>query len=207
MKSFASPSQMLDAHEAMFGDAGRRAAEIVLDLAPRLFAVPLDPLSVRVVLAPFQLSGYNRASGYCLPVGDQHLILGNHHKCAVCSDKIALTKNFADFICHELTHIRQDQLLREHAGDWGWSQTGGNVHRDKGWFAAVSEGAPNYLGVEIPGDIWPKRNNPDTLTEPDMSHWPASIRALADRRLTRRAQTPLRSPAHSARLDFVTRTQ
>ena len=122
MKSFASPSQMLDAHEAMFGDAGRRAAEIVLDLAPRLFAVPLDPLSVRVVLAPFQLSGYNRASGYCLPVGDQHLILGNHHKCAGCSDKIALTKNFADFICHELTHIRQDQLLREHAGDWGWSQ-------------------------------------------------------------------------------------
>ena len=27
MKSFASPSQMLDVHEAMFADAGRRAAE------------------------------------------------------------------------------------------------------------------------------------------------------------------------------------
>jgi hypothetical protein len=178
MKPFRSPQEMLDAHEAMFGEAGRRAAEIVLNLAPRLFAVLLDPLSVRVVLAPFQLSGYNRSGGYCLGVGDQHLILGNRHKCAVCSDKIALTKNFADFICHELTHIRQDQLLREHAGEWGWAQSGSNVHRDKGWYQAISEAAPNYLGVEIPAEIWPKRNNPDTLTEPEMCHWPTSIRDL-----------------------------
>jgi hypothetical protein len=181
MKPFRSPEEMLDAHEAMFGDAGRRAAEIVLDLAPRLFAVPLEPLGIRVVLAPFQLSGYNRSGGYCLGVGDQHLILGNRHKCAVCGDEIALTKNFADFICHELTHIRQDQLLRENRGTWGWSQSGKNVHRDKGWYAATSEAAPSYLGVELPEDIWPKRNNPDTLSEPEMCHWPASIRLLVDR--------------------------
>ena len=51
MKPFASPTQMLDAHEAMFGQADRQAVEIVLKWAPKLFAVPLDPLSVRVVRA------------------------------------------------------------------------------------------------------------------------------------------------------------
>ena len=51
MKPFASPTQMLDAHEAMFGQADRQAVEIVIKWAPKLFAVPLDPLSVRVVRA------------------------------------------------------------------------------------------------------------------------------------------------------------
>ena len=51
MKPFASPRQMLDAHEAMFGQADRQAVETVLKWAPKLFAVPLDPLSVRVVRA------------------------------------------------------------------------------------------------------------------------------------------------------------
>jgi hypothetical protein len=50
MKPFRSCEEMLDAHELMFGDAGRRCAEIVLYWATTLFAVPLDVLNIRVVL-------------------------------------------------------------------------------------------------------------------------------------------------------------
>ena len=60
MKPFHSHEEMLDAHELMFGNAGRRCAEIVLYWATTLFAVPLDALNIRVVLAPVELGPYNR---------------------------------------------------------------------------------------------------------------------------------------------------
>src|SRR4051812_26505993 len=55
MLPFASAAEMLRAHQLMFGAAGQLCAEIVLDWAPRLFAAPIDPLTVRVVLAPVEL--------------------------------------------------------------------------------------------------------------------------------------------------------
>jgi hypothetical protein len=81
MKPFKSPKQMLEAHDAMFGPAGKQAAEIVLDLAPRLFAVPLDPLKVRVVFAPFEMGGYDTHAGYNMSHGEQTFLLGNRHQC------------------------------------------------------------------------------------------------------------------------------
>src|SRR4051812_22341174 len=48
MLPFESASEMLRTHDIMFGRAGRTCAEIVLDWAPRLFAVPIDPLTVRI---------------------------------------------------------------------------------------------------------------------------------------------------------------
>jgi len=188
MKPFRSSEEMLDAHEAMFGEAGRQCAEVVLKWATTLFAVPLEVLNIRVVLAPVELGPYNRHAGYCYGgEGKGALILGNRHVVTFKRGTLALIKpaesnlsGYENFIVHELTHIRQAQLLREHKGEWGWSQTGGNVHRDKGWYAAIAEACPNYLGVELPESVWPKRNNPDTLTEPEMSHWPASIRDLVE---------------------------
>jgi hypothetical protein len=188
MKPFRSSEEMLDAHEAMFGEAGRQCAEVVLKWATTLFAVPLEVLNIRIVLAPVELGPYNRHAGYCYGgEGKGALILGNRHVVTFKRGTLALIKpaesnlsGYENFIVHELTHIRQAQLLREHKGEWGWSQTGGNVHRDKGWYAAIAEACPNYLGVELPESVWPKRNNPDTLTEPEMSHWPASIRDLVE---------------------------
>jgi hypothetical protein len=55
MKPFRSRQEMLDAHELMFGEAGRQCAEIILRWAETLFAVPLDGLNIRVVLAPVEL--------------------------------------------------------------------------------------------------------------------------------------------------------
>ena len=63
MKPFHSSEEMLDAHELMFGEAGRRCAEIILKWATTLFAVPLDVLNIRVVLAPVELGPYNRHTG------------------------------------------------------------------------------------------------------------------------------------------------
>jgi len=50
MKPFKSAAEMLDAHELMFGTAGRQCAEVVVKWATTLFAVPLDTLNIRVVL-------------------------------------------------------------------------------------------------------------------------------------------------------------
>src|SRR4029077_1678533 len=147
MKPFRSSEAMLDAHEAMFGEAGRQCAEVVLKWATTLFAVPLEVLNIRVVLAPVELGPYNRHAGYCYGgEGKGALILGNRHVVTFNRGTLALIKpaesnlsGYENFIVHELTHIRQAQLLREHKGEWGWSQTGGNVHRDKGWYAAIAE--------------------------------------------------------------------
>src|SRR5215510_6686759 len=87
MKPFRSREEMLDAHELMFGEAGRRCAEIVLYWteivlywATTLFAVPLDVLNIRVVLAPVELGPYNRHAGYQYGRdGEGVFILGNRH--------------------------------------------------------------------------------------------------------------------------------
>ena len=79
MKPFRSPEEMLDAHEPMFGEAGRQCAEVVLRWAATLFAAPLDSLNIRVVLAPVELGPYNRHAGYHYDASEGALILGNRH--------------------------------------------------------------------------------------------------------------------------------
>ena len=55
------------------------------------------------------------------------------------------------------------------------------MHRDPAWFSAVAEAAPKYLGVSYPRSSWPTgpRTRKGTLTEVQMTHWPQSLRALA----------------------------
>ena len=198
MKPFHSSEEMLDAHELMFGEAGRRCAEIILKWATTLFAVPLDVLNIRVVLAPVELGPYNRHTGYHYgSEGSGTFILGNRHIVKLSSGTLVLTEQsdefligFEDFIVHELTHARQACLERQH----GWKRTRG-AHRDLGWYAAVAEACPRYLGVELPRSSWPKgpRTPESTLTEVQMCHWPMSLRLLAtsdDPRLPKVGNTP-----------------
>lgn len=184
MKPFRSPDEMLDAHELMFGEAGRQCAEVVLKWASTLFAVPLDSLNVRVVLAPIELGPYNRHTGYHYGrEGSGTFILGNRHIVTLHAGTLVLTPGsdgfltrLEDFIVDELTHARQAQILREHPK---WKATRG-AHRDLGWYSAVAEACPRYLGVELPQSSWPKgpRTPNTTLTEVEMTHWPESLRAL-----------------------------
>lgn len=112
-------------------------------------------------------------------------MLANRHHCQLCGGELKIDNpnDFTDFIVHELTHTRQATLLAENAGVWGWARhPGRGSHRDKGWYTAISEACPNYLGHELPESAWPKRYSDATLTEPEMTHWPASIRALVKRR-------------------------
>jgi hypothetical protein len=184
MKPFRSRDEMLDAHELMFGDAGRQCAEIVLRWATTLFAVPLDVLNIRVVLAPIELGPYNRHAGYHYgPEGKGAFILGNRHVVHLNHGTLALVQDqwlSGDFIVHELTHQRQAQLLREHGSEQGWKRRRGGAHRDRGWYAAISEACPRYLGVEFPPSSWPTgpRTRRGTLTEVLATHWPGSFRAL-----------------------------
>ena len=149
MKPFRSADEMLDAHELMFGLAGRQCAEIVLQWAATLFAAPLDGFNIRVVLAPVELGPYNRHAGYVYGKDGSGFILGNRHIVELHDGTLVLKDrahgfiaSVTDFIVHELTHMRQAQLL---AANPDWIQTRG-VHRDRGWFTAIAEASPRYLG-------------------------------------------------------------
>jgi hypothetical protein len=189
MKPFRSPKEMLDAHELMFGEAGRQCAEVVLKWATPLFAVPLDSLNIRVVLAPVELGPYNQHTGYHYGGDQGTFILGNRHivrlhggSLVLATEAQGFVAKFEDFIVHELTHARQAQLLHQHRDDHDprWKLKRG-AHRDLGWYTAVAEACPRYLGVELPQSSWPTgpRTREGTLTEVDMTHWPGSLRALA----------------------------
>jgi len=157
------------------------------------------------VLAPVELGPYNRHVGYHYGPNDEGtFILGNRHIVELENGTLVLkTQSFLnrlqDFIVHELTHARQAQLEREH----GWKRTRG-AHRDLGWYAAVAEACPNYLGFELPRSIWPQgpRKKPGRLTEVEMTYWPRSIRDLAmlgDERLPLNSRTDVqRAKAEAA---------
>jgi hypothetical protein len=168
-------------HEAMFGRAGALSAELILRWAPRLFAVPIDPLSIRVVLAPIEIGPYNGHTGYHFGNGSSTCILGNRHQCEFLDGELTIRDGRAleDFLVHELTHARQAQLLRQHG--WPSSRRPGS-HRDKGWYTAIAEACPAYLKLQVPPALWPTgpRTRAGTLTEPEMTHWPRSLRALVD---------------------------
>jgi hypothetical protein len=194
MIPFRSAEEMLTAHEQMFGSPGRQAAQLVLRWATTLFAVPLEALNIRVVLAPVELGPYNRHTGYCAGgEGEAAFILGNRHKVRLAKNTLVLVQDlqgFEDFIVHELTHHRQRQLLAAHADDPAWRSTRGGAHRDKGWYAAIAEAAPRYLGVYFPPEAWPTgprpRKGSRTLNEVQAGHWPAAFRdliAMGDERL------------------------
>jgi hypothetical protein len=184
---------MITAHEQMFGEAGRQCAQIVLHWASRLFAVPLEVLNIRVVLAPVELGPYNRHMGYCAGgEGKAALILGNRHIVEFQGGTLTLVQDpvrCIDFIVHELTHARQAQLEAQH----GWPRRRG-AHRDKGWYAAVAEACPKYLGVNFPPASWPTgprpRKGTNPLTEVEATHWPGSFRQLIA------AHDPRLPPAH-----------
>jgi hypothetical protein len=203
LKPFRSIVEMRDAHELMFGAAGRQCADIVLKWADSLFAVPLNALNIRIVLAPVELGPYNRHVGYHYEADEGTFILGNRHVVQLQDGTLQLANRpddwllaLQDFIVHELTHARQAQLLREH----GWKFRRGH-HRDLGWYTAISEACPRYLGVQLPRAIWPTgpRTRKGTLTEVEMTHWPSSIRQLEIEKDPRLPACALRSPAFSRR--------
>ena len=186
MKPFSDDQHMLDIHEAMGDASGRLCALTVLRWAPTLFAVPIDPLKVRVLLAPGEMGPYNRHRAWCYAnaSGTEATILINRHLCHLSHGGVVLGQQqvVEDVLIHELTHMRQHQLLltgikrNASRGD----------HRDKAWYQAVSEACPRYLGHDLPRSAWPssqragalRRLRSGALSEVDMTHWPYSLRAL-----------------------------
>jgi hypothetical protein len=178
---------MLAVHRGLYGLAGETVAGIVLKWAPVLFAVPLDPLAFRVDLAPIELGPYNKHCGYSNT--EAGFILVNRKLCHFDPQhpqQIWLSPEVEDHIVHELTHTRQKMLLGTH-------HIGGSrgKHRDLGWYQAVSEACPKYLGFEFPRPSWPRSKSvrhgksvghqpvAGTLDEVTVCHWPEAMRPLA----------------------------
>jgi hypothetical protein len=178
IRPFRSTAEMLEVHEAMFGALGRFCAEAVLQHA-QLFE-GLDPLTFRVMLAPVELGPYGRHIGYAHVTSSPkapRYILANRFVCQWRGDNIGLARErdhqfMIDFLVHEMTHHRQVMIaggMRGKRGD----------HRDPGWWGAISEAAPHYLGISFPSSIWPKQKpQPGRITEVEATHWPHSFRKL-----------------------------
>ena len=181
MKPFKSEAEMLAVHKAMFGVAGRFAAELVLKWAPKLFAEPLDPLTIRVVLAPVEIGPYNGHAGYYHGEGDDAFILGNRHHCRLVNGELVIInrQHFEDFVVHEMTHMRQVQLMNRNG--WRRIQSRG-AHRDRGWYSAIVEACPTYLGVELPASSIPAgpRTRKGAIDEKILTHWPHALRELVE---------------------------
>ena len=182
---------MVAVHRLMFGEAGAACAKFIVDWSAKLFDEPIDPLTLRIVLAPVELGPYNKHMAWAYSEGG--MILGNRHICELDKVKgIVLKKNIEyvrDMVIHELCHFRQARLLAVHR----YKQSRGN-HRDPAWYQAVSEAARAYLGVHFPPERWPKMKSVrdgktvskmvDTsrLSEVDVSHFPHSFRVLIETR-------------------------
>lgn len=184
---FASADEMVSHHVTMYGSIGQIAAEAVLRYAS-LFP-GLNPLDFRILLAPVELRPYNKHIGYTVSRRRQahapRYILGNRHVCRWQDDGsigLACDHQFMiDFLVHEMTHHRQaDILLRD-----GIRQNRGS-HRDRGWYRAIEEAAPAYLGVEFPSERWPRQKTRNgRLTEVETCRWPHTFRELIANRDTR----------------------
>jgi hypothetical protein len=179
IERFRTGAEMVRHHAAMYGDAGALVAEAVLKYA--CLWPGLDPLDFRVILAPIELGPYNKHIGYTRIHRDEdapRYILGNRHICTWREDgSIALIPDHQlviDFLVHEMCHHRQADIVAE-----GSIRQLRGGHRDAGWYRAISEATPDYLGVEFPEDVWPKQKpKPGRLTEVEVCHWPDSFRPL-----------------------------
>jgi hypothetical protein len=198
---FASADAMIAQHVTMYGSIGQIAAEAVLRWAS--LWPGLNPLDFLIVLAPDELGPYNKHLGYTVvhrsPKAPRYIV-GNRHMCRFDNDGFivpACDQQFLiDFIVHEMAHHRQrDILLRNSIG-----QNRGS-HRDRGWYKAVEEAAPAYLGVEFPPERWPRQKARDgRLTEVELTRWPHTFRELIaqhDPRLERGNQVDREEIVHA----------
>jgi hypothetical protein len=189
IKPFKSDKEMIAHHVAMFGPLGQIAAEAVLRWASLWPGI--DPLDFRVLLAPIELAPYGRHHALTVPPpqpGGPRIILVNRWVVGWRADgSIGLTgeydeQRFIDLLVHEMTHQRQWNLLRD---DPSLHTARGEHadHHDGGWYGAVTEAAPAYLGVEFLEERWPKQkvkvgDGSGRLTEVEACHWPRTFRAL-----------------------------
>jgi hypothetical protein len=177
IRPFSSADEMVWYHVMLYGSLGQIAAEAVLRWAPLWPGI--NPLDFRIVLAPIELGPYGKHIGYTVtrrPANAPRYIIGNRNICKWEHDgSIVLAcdhQHMIDFLVHEITHHRQADVLH------GARQTRG-AHRDRGWYGAIAEAAPAYLGVEFPTECWPKQKAQDgRLTEVEAYHWPHSFRKL-----------------------------
>lgn len=167
MKSL-SPSEQHTLYQHMYGDCGEYIVACLSWIQSHCFPT-VDTSKIRVLLAPDEMSAYNRFSGYAAPRSGY--ILLNRHLTELTDDGIAINdhQQFFYTLVHEVAHLRQAQLLAENYGKPGWKQHRGH-HRDRGWWFAIAKAFPALFGRELPENRMPiltsRRNGTGTNPVP-----------------------------------------
>jgi hypothetical protein len=141
-------------YTAMYGDTTGNFIVDSLIWIQRFCYPSVECSTLRILLAPHEMSPYNRFAGYCHAASGY--ILFNRHRVNLHCDGIDIGgyQSFFETLVHEVAHARQSQLLKENMGRRGWAQHRGH-HRDRGWYYAVAEAFPALFNRVLTEDCMP----------------------------------------------------
>ena len=170
---------------------GLGTGDLIYDFAQNMCREAFDGAispEVRIILTTAQ-SAYNQSYGWCWPKGNTIELVRQHCKSTsegvVPRDKRSLLLALA----HEFCHLYQYQVLGGKIGSRG-------PHRCRSWYDAITKASPYICGVDVQGICKPftskresgrviKFNNPASLTEVELTHWPDSIYELIENKDSR----------------------
>ncbi|NQZ75050.1 MAG: hypothetical protein HRT61_02915 [Ekhidna sp.] len=170
------------------GKIGDILYDFAIELCEKSFKNKISP-EIPIILTT-AMSPYNRFAGWYSD--KSHTIELARHYCYHGSDGIRARSipEMLATLAHEFCHVYQYQVL-------GGRISARGPHRCKSWYQSITLASPFVCGVDIEGICIPSKsvregekvykvNNPNSLTEVELTHFPDSIIKLAkadDRRL------------------------
>lgn len=180
---------------------GNNTGDVLYGFAEQLCAEAFNSeitAEIPIILTTAQ-SSYNRFGGWYSPTANTIELVKFH--CKTTKDGI-VPRSIPEILmalAHEFCHVYQYQVLGGKTGSRG-------AHRCRSWYDAITKASPFVTGVDIDGICKPlkservgnivrKVNNPDSLTEVELTHFPNSIFKLVDDDDSRLKNRTLQKPS------------
>ena len=165
---------------------GENCGDTIYDFVDKLCTHAFDnKISPEVpIILTTAMSPYSRFSGWYTPISNTIELVRYH--CVSKKEGIVLRSNYDVLasLAHEFCHFYQYEICGSPTGSRG-------PHRCKSWYDSVTKASPYVCGVNIDGLCKPKKSvreggrvfkidNPTSLTEVELTHWPESVIDLAE---------------------------
>lgn len=182
-KSVSSIQPYMEALNLLYGDnLGDCLYSFADTVCDKAFAYEITA-SLPIILTT-AMSPYNKMSGWYSPKSNTIEIVRQHCEPKDGSIVPKRKKELLALLAHELCHVYQYKALGGSLGSRG-------PHRCSSWYEAVTSASPTVCGVDIKGLCKPlksvrvqgkvkKVRNEDSLSEPELTHWPLSIIELVE---------------------------